>query len=303
MRWLDQPEAVTEESTRPAPSGTAHAPLAVSAAVPSDAKSTRRERLCADCQRRLMENPLRVFDCKVPADRSLLQDAPTMLDHLCEACRGHFAAVQEHLRRLEIPFRIDPRLVRGLDYYVRTAFEVIAEEGLGAQNSLMGGGRYDGLVKELGGPDVPGFGWALGVERLLMLKEAAAATRRTPGAAVDPDGSPPRGADLFIAHMGEDAWARAVLLAKGLRRHGYAVRLDPARGKLGSQLKRADREGARFTLILGDDEIRESIYQLKNMTTQAQESVEAGPQDDFADRLAARIGPPLRGWPDGRQAC
>lgn len=277
-RWLDQPADL---------SGSPAGAVAPSH-LPGSGGASRRDRLCGDCQRRLIENPLRVFDCKVEADRTLLQDAPTMVEHLCDACRAHFAAVQEHLRRMEIAYRIDPRLVRGLDYYVRTAFEVIAEKGLGSQNALMGGGRYDGLVKELGGPDVPGFGWALGIERLLMLKEAASDGPRNSSAAHDSPGT----TDLFIAYLGDEAWARAILLARDLRGCGYSVRLDPSRGKLGSQLKRADREGARFTLILGEDEIRRSIYQLKTMTTQTQEPIDADPPEAFAERLEARIGPP-----------
>lgn len=306
VRWLEEPEGVTGGSTSPVSSGTvlptdAGSPPIRSAAVgtgdassvtaSSSGGSARRERLCADCQRRLVENPLRVFDCKVESDRILLRDAPTVLEHLCEACRTHFAGVRSHLDRLGIAYRIDPRLVRGLDYYVRTAFEVVAEEGLGAQNSLMGGGRYDGLVKELGGPDVPGFGWALGIERLLMLKEAAHGGVRS--SSEDPASkSGLGGSDLFIAHLGDEAWAHAILLAKGLRARGYSVRIDPARGKLGPQLKRADREGARFALILGDDEIRRSVYQLKNMATQAQDTIEADPPEELATRLERHIGAP-----------
>src|SRR5262249_32014855 len=157
---------------------------------------------------------------------------------------------------------IDPRLVRGLDYYVRTAFEVLAASGLGAQNALMGGGRYDGLVKELGGPDLPGFGWALGLERLLMLLPGAPAGGAAPAA----------GCDLFVAHLGEEARRRSVVLARDLRGAGLSVRIEPGGRGLGSQLRRADREGARFALILGDDEIRSGTYQLRDMRSEAQEA-------------------------------
>lgn len=225
-------------------------------------------RLCEDCGRRYRENPLRVFDCKIEADRALLSGAPAMLDHLCAACREHFGSFRGHLDALGIEYRIDPRLVRGLDYYMRTAFEIVAEQGLGSQNSLMGGGRYDGLVKELGGPEVPGFGWALGLERLLLLLGA-----------VPPEGAPPAieaRSDLFIAHLGETGRARALRIAKDLRAMGLSVRLDPRPTKLAAQMKRADREGALFSLVLGDDEIRTGSYQLKDMRSGAQEPIAAG---------------------------
>jgi histidyl-tRNA synthetase len=234
-------------------------------------------KLCEDCHRRYEENPMRVFDCKVAGDRSLLADAPAVMEHLCEVCRVHFDSVLGHLSRLGIAYRIDPRLVRGLDYYVRTAFEIVAEEGLGAQNSLMGGGRYDGLVKELGGPDLPGFGWALGIERLLMLL----------GVGSD-EGAPPAlslRSDVSLAYLGEEARTRAMRIAKELRAMEISVRIDPRPGKLGSQLKRADREGALFCLVLGDEEIKNDIYQLKDMRSGTQEPLPAGDWNQLLERL------------------
>src|SRR5262249_2141922 len=134
----------------------------------------RKDELCSDCRRRLEINPLRVFDCKVESDQAILSQAPVVLDYLCDACREHFATVRAHLERMRIPFEVDARLVRGLDYYRRTAFEV-TRPALGAQNALLGGGRYDGLVESLGGPSVPGFGFAAGEDRLVMaLPETAA---------------------------------------------------------------------------------------------------------------------------------
>ena len=244
------------------------------------ASSPRAARLCADCQRRLAENPLRVFDCKIESDRALLARAPTVLEHLCAACREHFEALQKHLGQLGIGFRIDPRLVRGLDYYVRTAFEIVADRGLGSQNALMGGGRYDGLLKELGGPDLPAFGWALGLERLVMLLGAFASEG-------DPLSIPAR-ADLFLAHMGDDARGRAITLARELRGRGVSVRIDPRSRGLGAQLRRAEREGARFALILGDDEIRAGIYQLKDMERELQEPIEAADGAKLLDELVKR---------------
>lgn len=232
---------------------------------------------CADCQRRIEENPLRVFDCKVQVDKDLLQDAPTSLDHLCDACRDHFSKFRGYLTTLEIQFAVDPRLVRGLDYYVKTAFEILAQEGLGSQNALMGGGRYDGLVKELGGPDLAGFGWALGIERLMMLLGAA----RAEGAAIAIVPS----ADLFVAHIGDAATARSIGLVKDFRAQGLSVRFDPRAAKLGAQMKRADREGARFALILGDEEIAQNVYQVKDMRSGGQEPVHAAALAALVERI------------------
>ena len=248
--------------------------------------------LCEDCQRRFLENPLRVFDCKVPADRERIQKAPTLGSRdprgpagrtfRCDRCEEHFAAVRDHLEELGFRFGtpdgyvIDDRLVRGLDYYVRTAFEVLSESGLGAQNSLLGGGRYDGLVKELGGPDVPGFGWAMGIERLLLLTGAVPAEGDS--------GLAPARSDLFIAHLGHAARRRASYSPSRAAR-GLSVRLDPREGKLGAQMKRADREGARFALIVGDEEIARGIYQLKDMASEVQQEVSAGDLDGLAGRI------------------
>ena len=233
--------------------------------------------LCEDCRRRYEENPMRVFDCKVEEDRRRLAEAPTSLDHLCAVCRGHFDSFRAHLGRLGLAYRVDPRLVRGLDYYVRTAFEVVAEQGLGSQNSLMGGGRYDGLVRELGGPEVAGFGWALGIERLMLLLGAAAE-----------EGAAPRidaRSDVFIVHLGEAARDLSTTIARDLRARNLSVRLDPRAAKIAAQMKRADREGARFVLILGDDEIGKGVYKLKNMKTGEQQPVRAGALDELWARI------------------
>jgi len=166
----------------------------------------RRDTLCEDCRRRMADNPLRCFDCKVEADRAVMARAPAITDYLCAACREHFGRVTEYLRAYGIRHRLDPRLVRGLDYYRRTSFEVTLQ-GLGAQNALLGGGRYDGLIKELGGPDVPGFGFAVGEERLVMSLPAAAAVSRGT-------------LEIFIAAVDEGGVERALLVARALRRSG-----------------------------------------------------------------------------------
>jgi histidyl-tRNA synthetase len=230
----------------------------------------RRQEMCEDCRRRMTDNPLRCFDCKVEADRAIMAKAPTITDYLCEACREHFDRVTGHLRAYGIRHRVDPRLVRGLDYYRRTSFEVTIQ-GLGAQNALLGGGRYDGLLGELGGPDIPGFGFAVGEERLVMsLPANAAASRGTP--------------EIFIAAMGEDGIERALLMARALRRAGRRVAFDPLPGKsLKAQLRRANDLHVRFVLILGESEVRDRSVTIKKMSDGSQETI-------AEDRLQARLG-------------
>jgi histidyl-tRNA synthetase len=196
--------------------------------------------LCPDCHRRLERNPLRILDCKVEGCRAVVARAPVVLDSLCDACREHLAAVRTLLDRERVPYAMNPRLVRGLDYYCRTAFEVVAG-GLGAQNAVGGGGRYDGLVAALGGPDVPGVGFALGVERLAMIAPAA---------------EDPPGPATVILPLEPRAVELAFTLATRLRDHGLAVALEPSGRSLKALLRAADRRGARVALILGEDELR-----------------------------------------------
>jgi histidyl-tRNA synthetase len=230
----------------------------------------RRQEMCEDCRRRMVENPLRCFDCKVEADRAIMAGAPTITDYLCDACREHFQRVTGLLRAYGIRHRVEPRLVRGLDYYRRTSFEVTLQ-GLGAQNALLGGGRYDGLLAELGGPDLPGFGFAIGEERLVMSLPADAAASR---------GAP----EVFIAALGESGVERALLIARGLRQAGRQVQLEPLPGKsLKAQLRRANDLRARFVLILGDGEVRDRAVTIKRMSDGSQETI-------AEDRLEARLG-------------
>jgi histidyl-tRNA synthetase len=220
-----------------------------------------RDRMCGDCRRRVEVNPLRCFDCKVAADRQLLEGADTILDHLCDACRTHFADVRAHLERLGVPFDLDPRLVRGLDYYCRTTFEV-SLAGLGAQNALLGGGRYDGLVKSLGGPAVPGFGFAVGEDRLIL---------SLPDHAEIPESSP----EVYMVSLGEKALQHAPAMAARLRSGGRRVVLDPLPAKsLRSQMRRANDLGARFVLIMGEEEITSGRYTLKRMSDGAQVEID-----------------------------
>jgi histidyl-tRNA synthetase len=214
---------------------------------------TRRERLCGECQDRIERNPLRVLDCKKEPCQAATAGAPATVDHLCEPCREHFAGVRRGLDALDIPYDLAPRLVRGLDYYVRTTFEVQAG-GLGSQNAVLGGGRYDHLVAELGGGDVPGIGWAAGIERLLI--------------AAGKEGEPaPAQLEVFVVTLGERARATALPLVQALRERGLATGWDPAGRGLGGQMKRAGRSGARFAVLVGDDELERGQVALKDLAS------------------------------------
>jgi histidyl-tRNA synthetase len=204
--------------------------------------------LCTDCQRRAETNPLRVLDCKVPEDQAAIDRLPTILDNLCEICGPHFAAVQRFLTDRGIAFEIRPRLVRGLDYYMRTTFEVTHGD-LGAQNSVLGGGRYDGLAESLGSSvRSPGIGFSIGEDRLVMTVDQTADA----------------GLDIFVAPLGDTALAHAGILARDLRREGKSVEVM-AGGKLKRAMELANKLGARYALILGDDEIAAGQYSLKDM--------------------------------------
>ena len=210
-----------------------------------------RAGLCANCTRRLERNPLRLLDCKDPACHAATADAPVMLDHLCGACRGHFDTVRAMIEREGVPHRLNPRMVRGLDYYVRTAFEVTAA-GLGAPGAVGGGGRYDGLVRDLGGPDVAGVGFALGVERLLL-------------SMAEHTGTAPHGPDVFLVPLGTAAEAEAIHLAHRWRRDGVRVELANGGRSLKSQMRLADKAGAPVVLIVGDDELSAHALTVRDM--------------------------------------
>jgi len=231
------------------------------------ALAPKAEALCGDCRRRLETNPLRVLDCKVPSCQPILDSAPTLIDGLCPDCAEHFAVVQRLLGQAGVAFRVKPRMVRGLDYYTRTVFE-ITSSALGSQDALMGGGRYDGLLKQLGGPDAPGFGWALGMERLLMAMPSLT-EERLPW--------------VYLAWAGEGTYDRAVTLARDLRKGGAAVVVEHAPRSFKSALKRADRLGVRWALLVGEDELKSASYTLKDLATGGQEAVDA-------TALAARVG-------------
>ncbi len=207
--------------------------------------------LCSDCQRRFRQNPLRALDCKVPGCKEATEGAPIVLDHLCAGCDDHFSEVRAHLQNLEVSFSINPRMVRGLDYYTKTTFEMITNS-LGSQNAVAAGGRYDGLIQKLGGPDLPGIGFAMGVERLvLLLSELKLTNAQT---------------DLFIAALGTEAQQHGFKLLSFLQRSGVRAEMDYTDKSLKSQMRRADKLGARYSLIIGEDELTKRSAPLRNMS-------------------------------------
>jgi len=215
-------------------------------------------RLCQDCQRRAKTNPLRIYDCKVEADQPIIDRLPHSVDYLCEPCATHFAGVKAQLDAWGIPWRISHRLVRGLDYYTRTTFEVLGET-LGAQNAILGGGRYDGLVKDLGGPDRTGIGFAAGLERLVLAL---------------PDGSTAAApARAFVVAIGDDGRAEALRLLRELRQAGLPAQMELEARGMKAQMKRADRLQARIALIVGGDELARGEVTLRDMRTGDQRAV------------------------------
>lgn len=217
-------------------------------------------RMCGDCQRRAETNPLRVLDCKVPEDQPIIDSLPSIQEHLCEPCRAHFDAVRAYLQDRNIEFEIRPRMVRGLDYYMRTTFEIV-HEALGAQNSVLGGGRYDGLAEALGSRvHSPGIGFSIGEDRLVMSAEQE-----------HPDAYKPV-LDVYLAPMGTQAERHCAELARELRSESLVVEpgLD---AKLKRSLELANKMGARFAIIVGENEIAAANYVLKNMSTGEQETV------------------------------
>ncbi|GEJ57189.1 histidine--tRNA ligase [Anaeromyxobacter diazotrophicus] len=232
----------------------------------------RKGQLCADCNERIERNPLRVLDCKVESCQPVLAQAPRLLDRLCDGCRDHFAAVRSGLDALGVEYRLDPRLVRGLDYYVRTAYE-FSSDALGSQSAVAGGGRYDGLVETLGGQPTPGIGYALGQERLALILEAIG--RPIPEA---------RPQVFFVA--ADEAGAReAPVWAARLRKAGVPCELDPRGGKLARQFKQAERVRARYAVVLGGNEVASGQAKLKDLDTREETPVALA---ELASRLASR---------------
>lgn len=213
-----------------------------------------RAKLGPDSQRRIDTNPLRVLDSKFPDEQTVIEKLPSILDHLCAACRKHFGQFQQELKDRDISFEINWRLVRGLDYYMRTAFEITAP-GLGAQNAILGGGRYDGLSELLGGPPAKGIGWALGTDRFLLALQQTTEAR------------PADALDVFIAWLGDAARREALRLARTLREKNFRVEMAYEETKLRKSLDLANKLRARYTLILGDDELKQGKLTLREMVT------------------------------------
>lgn len=232
--------------------------------------SARKESLCRDCQVRLQKNPLRLLDCKEPQDQALIQGAPRTIDYLCQDCKDHFRQVESHLRALQVPYRLEHRLGRGLDYYTKTVFEVVPQEG-GSQSSVGAGGRYDDLIEELGGKPTPAIGFAAGMERVVLnLKKL--------GTAVPDDAQ----VDAYVMFLGEEAKERATLLAQNLRAAGVKTTLSFGERSLRAQMRHANSIGARYALILGEDEVSSNSVLVRKMDDSSQESV---PLTDVVTRL------------------
>jgi histidyl-tRNA synthetase len=227
-------------------------------------------KMCADCQRRAVTNPLRVFDCKVPEDQPIINALPRISQFLDEGCRKHFEAVQEILTKVGVRFSLNDRLVRGLDYYTRTAFE-FTHGALGAQNAILGGGRYDGLSEALGGPAAPGIGFAIGEDRLVMsLQESASAE----GVVRKPD--------VYVAALGAGMNTEAARLARELRRHDLVVDLGDETFRLKKSFEAATKAGAKYILIVGENEVKADAFSLKNLATGEQVSI---PRGELARRM------------------
>jgi len=231
-----------------------------------------KDKLGPDSQRRIETNPLRVLDSKLESEQGIIATLPRIGDHLCEECAKHYAEVKHQLQLRGVMYRENWRLVRGLDYYMRTTFEITAQ-GLGSQNAVCGGGRYDGLVELLGGPPTKGIGFAIGEDRLILsLQESGKAPA-------------PQGRDVYIAWMGERAHATAVRAAKDLRKAGFSVELPPMEQKFGKALGQADKLGARFALILGDNEVASGEWTVKTLADGSQQKLTEPELLDFLRKL------------------
>lgn len=242
--------------------------------VLQDFFSDKLDGLCDDCKDRFERSPLRILDCKADADKPYMADAPKITDCLCEECQEHFHKVQEYLTEAGVEFELDPRLVRGLDYYTKTAFE-IKYAPLGAQSAVAGGGRYDGLIEEIGGKPTPAVGFATGLERVLLALEKQ-------NLLPEMDNS----TDAFVVALGEAAQPVAFRLLTELRAAGLKANMDYAGRSMKAQMKQANKFNARFALIIGDDEVKEACVQLKDMTNSEQQKVSF---DDIISKLSAEV--------------
>ena len=228
------------------------------------------DELCPTCQERFHTNPMRILDCKSPIDQELVKDAPMMLDYLCDDCRQAFEELKANLDAFGIKYVVNPKIVRGLDYYTKTAFEFVTTK-IGAQGTVCGGGRYDGLIEEIGGPSTPGVGWGMGKERILMTMEACGVEIPEPA-----------GTDVFMDFMGDKAKTFALKLMHDLRLKGVAVQMDVMGRNFKNQFKFANRVNAAKTVIIGENELNEGKLQIKDMESGEQTSV---PIDSIIEEL------------------
>lgn len=215
--------------------------------------SARKDELCDTCRDRLEKNPMRILDCKSPICQEIAKDAPLIIDYLCEECSDHFEKLKKYLSNFGIEYTVDPKIVRGLDYYTKTVFEFVTTE-IGAQGTVCGGGRYDGLIEQLGGQHTPALGFGMGLERLLLLMEKQ-----------NCDYLSPKKCDIYFAVMGEAALEKVMQLSKSLREYGYYAEYDMMGRSLKAQMKYANKIGAVFTVVIGDNEIADGKAKVKDM--------------------------------------
>ncbi len=239
----------------------------------------RKDELCGTCQERLEKNPMRILDCKSPICQGIAKDASVILDYLCDDCKSHFEKLQKNLTAMNIEFTVNPKIVRGLDYYTKTVFEFVTTS-IGAQGTVCGGGRYDGLIEQLGGAPTPALGFAMGIERLIMTMESQGC-----------DFIEPKKCALYIAAMDEAALEKAIVLTKTLRDDGIWAEYDLAGRGLKAQMKYANKLGADFSMVLGSNEIESGKANLKNMETGEQTEISLGDSflDDFSNISVANM--------------
>ncbi len=239
--------------------------------------SQYRDELCEDCKGRLDRNPMRLLDCKMPRDHEIAQGAPSVLEYLCDECREHFDSVKEHLDAAGIEYIVNPTIVRGLDYYTKTVFEFISGD-IGAQATICAGGRYDGLIEDLGGNPMPALGFAAGIERLLMTMDAQGVEIPSP--------SP---CDIYVASMGDNAHKKAGELCLALRKAGMYAEFDVVGRGLKAQMKYANKLGARFSIVLGDDELAGGIGKLKAMDSGEQTDIPLDTESFVREFIAEKL--------------
>ena len=232
------------------------------------------DELCDTCRDRLERNPMRILDCKSPVCKKIAANAPVVTDYLCDDCRAHFEAVQKYLTAEGVDFTVNPHIVRGLDYYTRTVFEFVSGD-IGAQATVCGGGRYDGLIAQMGGPSVPSLGFAMGIERIMLLLEAQKTELPRPAPC-----------DIYIAAMGDNAALKAAEICARLRQDGFSAQTDICGRGLKAQMKYADKTGAEFTMVLGDNELETGKARLKNMASGSETEVRL---ENLADELLSAI--------------